>query len=103
MFNRPTDLALTDAWIAAVVKLKSQGGIGRRADNVFCLMNIHQGVREGARSGKARRASRGGRRGVADLACRGKRRQGQGTQPRRALSPSGKLPNALNGRTGTRL
>ena len=103
MLNRPADLTVTDAWIATVVELKSQCGIGRRTDNVLCLMDIHQGMRVGARGRKASGASGGCRRRIADLTCSGVRLAGKGTQLSRALSPISKPPDALNRRTGARI
>src|SRR5512143_1937643 len=96
MFDCPTNLGLTDAWIAGVLELKCQGGIGRWTQNVFGLVDIRQGMRVGARRRKARGASGGGGSGIGGLACSGKRRQGKGAQLSRSLPPGGKHPNALN-------
>ncbi len=48
MRNRPGHLALNNGRIARVVKFQRQGGIGRRADNVFGLLDIAQGMSVGA-------------------------------------------------------
>src|SRR5450830_374779 len=40
VFDRPADLAISDGWIAGVVKLQCQGGIGRWTDNVLGLVDI---------------------------------------------------------------
>ena len=100
MLNRPADLTVTDTWIATMVELKCQCGIGRRTDNVLGLMDIRQGVRVGAGYRKASGASRGSCSGIADLTCSGVRLAGKGAQPSRALSPIGKPPDAFNRRTG---
>lgn len=41
VLDRPADLSVTDSWIALLVELKRQCGIGRRTDNVLCLMDIY--------------------------------------------------------------
>lgn len=87
MRDRPADLTITDTWIACVVELKSQCGIGRWIDNVLYLMDIRQGMRVGARRRKARGASGGSCSRIADLTCSGIRLPGKGTQSSRALSP----------------
>ncbi len=99
VLDRPADLAITDVWIASVVELKSQGGIGRWADNVLCLMDIRQRMRVCARRRKARGASGGGSSGIADLTCSGIRLHGKGTQPGRAPAPAGEHPDAIDRRT----
>ena len=40
VLDRPADLAVGDPWIAIVVELKSQCGIGRWTDDVLRLMDI---------------------------------------------------------------
>jgi hypothetical protein len=40
VFDRPANLAISDGWIAGVVKLQCQGGIGRWTDNVLGLVDI---------------------------------------------------------------
>jgi hypothetical protein len=98
--DRPADLSVTDMWIAALVELKSQCGIGRRAGNVLCLMDICQGMRISTRRRSARSASGGGCGGIAGLTRSGMRLQGKGTQPGGALSPTSKGADAFNRRTG---
>lgn len=100
MRDRPGDLAATDPWIASVVELTSQCRIGRWTDDVLRLMDIRQRMRVGARRRKAGGASGGSCSGIADLTCSGMRLQGKGTQPSRALSPAGELPDAIDRRAG---
>jgi hypothetical protein len=57
-------------------------------------------MRVRARRRKARGAGGGSRSGIADLTCSSMRLQGQGAQPSRALSRTGKPPDAFNRRTG---
>jgi hypothetical protein len=95
----PADLAVGDPWIAIAVELKGQGGIGRWTDDVLRLMDIRQGMRVGAGRRKARGASGGGGRRIADLTRSGMRLHGKGTQPGRALSPARELPDARDRRT----
>jgi len=40
VLDRPADLAVGDTWIAIVVELKGQCGIGRWTDDVLRLMDI---------------------------------------------------------------
>ena len=100
VLDRPANLCVSDTWIADVVELKRQCGIGRWADNVFCLMDIRQGMRVGARRRRSRSASGGSRSPIADLTCSGMRLHGKEAQPSGALSPRGKPPDAFNRRTG---
>jgi hypothetical protein len=57
VLDRPANLCVSDTWIAGVVELKRQCGIGRWTDNVLCLMDIRQRMRVGARRRKARGAA----------------------------------------------
>jgi hypothetical protein len=98
--DRPADLSVTNMWIAALVELKSQRGIGRRADNMLCLMDICQGMGVSACRRCARSASGGGCGRIAGLTRSGMRLQGKGTQPGDAPSPTGKGADAFNRRTG---
>jgi hypothetical protein len=100
VFDCPTHLAITDAWIAGVVELQCLCGIGRWADNMLCLVDICQWMRVGACRGKAYRASGRCCGGIIYLACRGMRRQGKSTQLSRSPSPTGKHPNTFNRGTG---
>ncbi len=99
MLDRPTDLCVTDSWIAGLVELERQRGVGRWPDDVFCLMDIRQRMRVRARRREAR--STGGRSGggIANLTCSGIRLHGKRAQPSRALSATGKLTDALDRRT----
>jgi hypothetical protein len=103
VLDRPVNITLTDTRVASLVELKSQCGIGRWTDNVLCLLDICQGMRVGARRRKAGGASGGSGSRIADLTCGGMRRQGKGTQPSGALSPSCKYANAFNRRAGPRI
>src|SRR5262245_35081803 len=67
VLDRPADFTLTDTRVAIVVELKRQCGIGRRTDNVPCLMDIRQGMRVGARGRNACGASGGSCSPIADL------------------------------------
>ena len=100
VLDRPADLCVTDTWVAGVVELKSQCGIGRWPDDVLCLMDIRQWMRVRARRRKARGAGGGSRSGIADLTYSGIRLHGKGAQPSRALTATGELPDAFNRRTG---
>src|SRR6266508_844249 len=100
---RPANLCVTDTWVAAVVELKRQCGIGRRTDNVLCLMDICQGMCVGARRRRSCGASGGSRSPIAGLTCGDMRLQGKRTQPSGALTASGELPDAFNRRTGPRI
>ena len=100
VLDRPADLTVTDTWIASVVELESQCGIGRWTDDVLRLMDIRQRMRVGGRRRNAGGASGGSCSGIADLTCSGMRLQRKGTQPSRALSPSGELPDAFDRRAG---
>src|SRR5664280_2182528 len=40
VFDRPANLAISDGWIAGVVKLQCQGGIGRWTDDMLGLVHI---------------------------------------------------------------
>lgn len=101
MFDCPTNLAITNAWITGVLKLKCQCSIGRCTENVLCLVDIRQWVRVGARRCNARGASGCCGGGIACLACSGMRRQGKRTQLSRSPSPSSEYPNAFNRDTGS--
>ncbi len=100
VLDRPADLTLTDVWIATVVELKSQCGIGCWTDNVLCLVDIRQWMRVSARRCKAGGMSGCCCSGIVCLTCSGIRRPGKGTQLSGSLSPTSKHPNALN--RGTR-
>jgi len=103
VLDRPANLTITDTWVATVVEFKGQCGIGRRTDNVLCLMDIRQGMRVCARCRRSCGASGGSRSPIAGLTCSGMRRQGKRTQPSGALTASGELPDAFNRRTGPRI
>jgi hypothetical protein len=103
VLNRPADFSVTDTWVATVVELTCYCGIGRRANNVLCLLDIRQGMRVGARRRSAGGASGGSCSRRADLTCGGMRLQGEGAQLSSALSSTGKHPNAFNRRTGPRI
>ena len=98
MLNRPAYLAISDVWIARVVELKRQGRIGRWTHNVLGLLDIRQRMGVCARSCKARSASGGGGGRITDLPSSGKRCQSKGAKQSRALSPTGKHPDAFNRR-----
>src|SRR4051812_32342448 len=100
VLDRPADLTVTDTRVATAVELQRQCGIGRRTDNVLCLMDIRQGMRVSARRRRAGGASGGSCSRVTDRTCGGMRLQSKGTQPRGTLSPRGKPANAFNRRTG---
>ncbi len=95
MLNCPVDLTVTDTWIATVVELKSQCGIGRRTENVLCLVDIRRWMRVGARRCKARGASGGCRSGIVCLAC-SPCRPAESTQLCRPLAAVGESLQALD-------
>ena len=90
--DRPADFSVTDTRVASMVELKRQCGIGRRTDNVLCLMDICQGMRVGARRRNAGGASGGSCSRRADLTRGGMRLQGEGAQLSSPLSSTGKHP-----------
>jgi len=99
--NCPADLTVANVSIAGVVKLKGQGSISRRPDNVLRLVDISQWMRVGACGGQTRGARGGLGRRNADLARGGMSLHRQRAQLGRALSPGGKHADALNRRVGS--
>ena len=75
--NCPTDLTVANVSIPGVVKLKGQGSISRRPDNVLGLMDIPQWMGVGAGGGQTCRTSGGDGRRSAYLARRPMRCQSQ--------------------------